>query len=92
MSEVAEPSTALLAALAAILALPAVLAVVARPRRPRDVRRTVVVVSCEGCGYTEKRGYEQGLYVGMRLGACPRCGSDLRVDAIYEERVNPSKA
>ncbi len=48
-------------------------------------------VTCLKCGYREVRGVEKGVYVGMVIGKCSRCGGDLVVHSIYAEKISPSE-
>lgn len=49
-------------------------------------RRVVELVSCPSCGFREERGLEAGDYISAAKGPCPKCGSQLVVEAIYSVR------
>ncbi len=43
-------------------------------------------VECLSCGYSVEREYRRGDYVGKSEGRCPKCGGEMIVTAVYEER------
>ncbi len=43
-------------------------------------------IECLACGYSVEREYRQGDYVGKPEGRCPKCGSEMIVAAVFEER------
>ena len=50
----------------------------------RRVTKTLTVLRCPSCGYTMRRPFREGDYVGKVDSArCPRCGERMVVDAIY---------
>lgn len=53
-------------------------------RAGRRVTRALVVLRCPSCGYTVRRPFREGDYVGrVDQARCPRCGERMVVDAIY---------
>jgi uncharacterized paraquat-inducible protein A len=71
-----------------LMLIPVIVAKAGRPRSPQHPRRTVTVVSCLRCSYSEKRIFSTGDYVGKKAGTCPRCGSTMIVEAIYDEELS----
>ncbi len=61
-------------------------------RNRKEEYRVIVVEKCYKCGFTRQREYRREEdYVGKITGTCPKCGSPLYVDAIYEEKISSKK-
>ncbi|RLG82600.1 MAG: hypothetical protein DRO40_07385 [Thermoprotei archaeon] len=53
-------------------------------KRPRAVEmETKTLVKCPKCGYSEEREFQPGDFVSAIKGKCPKCGSPIKVHAIY---------
>ncbi len=44
-------------------------------------------ITCINKDFSIKREFSEGDYVGKVIGKCPKCGSDLIIIAIYQEKV-----
>lgn len=83
-----EAVTYLVLASTSGLAALAVVAAVRSARRRSRASRLVVVARCPRCGYTTRRGFREGDYVGAPAGMrCPRCGAEMIVDEVFYESV-----
>jgi hypothetical protein len=47
--------------------------------------KTFSIEFCEKCSFKKLREFKLGDYVHQKVGACPQCGGDLRITAIYAE-------
>ncbi len=47
--------------------------------------KTFTVDFCEKCSFKKLREFKVGDYVHLKVGACPQCGADLRINTIYAE-------
>ena len=56
-------------------------------RQRRQVKPVIRTrVECLNCGYRVEREYKRGDYIGKIEGTCPKCGSQMVIVAVYEER------
>ncbi len=53
-------------------------------RRPKEPVSTVkTLLKCTKCDYIEEVDYQQGDFIGLLKGKCPKCSSSLKVRGIY---------
>ncbi|MCS7128333.1 MAG: hypothetical protein N3E36_04035 [Sulfolobales archaeon] len=52
-----------------------------RPKEPVTVVKTLL--KCIECDYIQEVDYQQGDFIGLLKGKCPKCSSSLRVRGIY---------
>ncbi len=82
---------ALLLAVACTTAAITVSPLLAR-KTQKPLTKTVTVLRCPACNYTEKRAYTKGDYVGKQDRECPACKkARLVIEAIYEETKHHKK-
>ncbi len=52
-----------------------------QPKKPEY--ETIELLECIQCRYRLERPFEPGDFISMYKGKCPKCGSPLRIKAIY---------
>ncbi len=53
-----------------------------RPKEPET--ETKELLKCIKCGYTIEKEYSVGDFIGLVKDKCPKCGSPLKIIAIYD--------
>ena len=75
-----------LASLAVVAGMAVALAVAALTNKKEEKEGKIwTELKCTSCGYTEKREWKEGDFVGLVEGSCPKCGSPMEVWNIYKE-------
>jgi rRNA maturation endonuclease Nob1 len=47
----------------------------------------VTEYKCEGCNFKKKRFFKKGDFVFQKVGTCRKCGKNVIISAIYEEKM-----
>ncbi len=56
-----------------------------KKKKNEEEKKFITVVKCPKCGFTKTRDWKEGDFVGMVEGKCPKCGSLMKIHAIYKE-------
>jgi rRNA maturation endonuclease Nob1 len=59
-------------------------------RKEQKVKKTYTLLKCVECDYTMEREFKEGDYVGKKEGACPKCGGEMIITAIYVKEESRS--
>ncbi len=73
--------------LIAVIAVVAVIlqTIIELRKRPKQVRTTTkTLLECIKCGYRLEQPYTTGDFVGLVKTKCPKCGSPMKVIAVYD--------
>jgi endogenous inhibitor of DNA gyrase (YacG/DUF329 family) len=72
--------------LSVIMVVYMVVTILGTRKKSREEQKVVTVLKCPQCGYTKKRDFQEGDFIGKIVDEkCPHCGVNLVVEAIYAE-------
>lgn len=63
-------------------------AFVERKKLRREQFKTITLIKCSKCGYTEEREFQPGDYILKPEKECPKCKSYTRIFRIYDVKVS----
>jgi len=61
-----------------------------KPQKKEYITKELLI--CTKCGFQLETNHEPGDFISMIKGKCPKCGSAMKIKAIYAVEKTPSKA
>jgi len=87
MMQISELYTLLLLMLLLFLVTSLIRVFIERKRLKREQFKTVTLIKCSKCGYTEEREFQTGDYILKPEKECPKCKAQTRIFKIYDVKV-----